>query len=70
MKAYFLLAVGVIWFAVAIFVCRTGLVFGVYWSRPIDPAAVAVIFHVGFSIIFFGWIVPVGLGLRLLRAKG
>ncbi len=65
----FLLILGGLWLAVAIFLSRTG--FSIFWPKGVfDPAKAAVIFfRIVVPVLFFGWIAPTALGLWLLWTK-
>lgn len=58
MKAYFFLAIGVLWLAAAITLRRT--IVSVFWPRQsrIDPAVASKVFDFMFLLISYGWIIP------------
>ena len=68
MKAYLFLAIGALWISIAVVLSRTG--FSFFWPKgTLNPATVAMIFRLVLPVIFFGWIVPIMLGLWLMWAK-
>lgn len=68
MKAYLFLAIGVLWIATAVILQRTG--FSVFWPNgALNPDRVDMVFRLVLPLIFFGWVVPIMLGLWLMWAK-
>jgi hypothetical protein len=68
MKAYLFFIIAVLWIAIAVILSRTG--FSFFWPKgTLNSATVAMIFRLEIPVIFFGWIVPIALGLWLLWAK-
>jgi type VI protein secretion system component VasK len=68
MKAYFLLAIGASWLAVAIFAAFNSFAIG-FQPGALNPFASVIVLSALMLLFFLGWIAPASWGLWLLRKR-